>query len=147
MPPQQKLAARDMAAEAGNAGKLAESLITLGRVKLDLGQAEEARLRLGESLIMTRDRLTHRLLSIEALMFVSWLARHDGHPDLAVRLLYAVEEERKRLGVVLIPLNTERAEQELRLALSQTQATLVREAPILDIEAARQEALDFLQPS
>lgn len=95
---------------------------------------------------MTRDRLTHRLLSIEALMFVSWIARHDGRPDLAVRLLNAVEEERKRLGVGFLPMNTERAKRELELALTQTEATVAREAPILDIEAARQEALDFLQP-
>jgi hypothetical protein len=141
------LAARNMAAEAGNAGKLAESLVTLGRAKLDLGQPEEARLRLGESLVMTRDRLPSGLLSIQALMFVSWLARHDGHPDLAVRLLHAVEEERKRLGVVFLPMNAERAKQELELATSQLEPTVFGEAPTLDIEAAKQEALDFLQPS
>jgi len=78
---------------------------------------------------------------------VAWLARHDGRPELAVRLLHAVEEERKRLGVVLLPMNAERAKRELELAMSQTEPTVIGEAPILDIEAARQEALDFLQPS
>ncbi len=141
------LAAHNMAAEAGNAAKLAESLVTLGRAKLDLGQRKEARLRLGESLVMTRDPFADALRSIQALMFVSWLVRHDGRPDLAVRLLRAVEEERKRLGVVFLPMNAERAKQELELAMSQTEPTVSGEAPILDIEAARQEALDFLQPS
>jgi tetratricopeptide (TPR) repeat protein len=141
------LAARNMAAEAGIPRKVAEALVTLGRVKLDLGQPEEARLRLGESLVMTRDWGTSAFVSIQALMFVSWLARHDGRPDLAVRLLRAVEGERKRLGVVLLPMNAERAKQELELAMSETEPTVFGEAPILDIEAAKQEALDFLQPS